>query len=269
MAFQTAVQNAASKTAHVYALQAVLGGTLAGAGIDAPSIEDVRGVYGRLMGDNAAVKVNFAAGSQGYQERFVTNVHYLMGFNIFFVTFSIVFTIGGILEDKKLKTWNRIRISPVPGASVLAGNFIPAFAVGAVQMCIVLVLGQVLFGMDFGDRLLPILLVFAAFVLTATCFGLLLSALFNTYEQLNAGTPVILVAMGMLGGCMWPLSIVGSDILLGVANAMPQKWALQAAESLAAGGSLKGAAGNILVLLGMAVVFFAISVALYNKKQKA
>lgn len=270
MAFTAVVQSAASRTAHVYALQRILGDTLAGAGIGAPSAQDVREGYESLTGDNAAVKVSFTMpGSGGVKERAATNVHYLMGFNVFFVTFSIVFSIGSILEDKKLRTWNRIRISPISGSSVLAGNFIPAFIVGALQMCVVLVLGQMMFGLDFGDRLPPILLVFGVFVLAATCFGLLLSTMFNTYEQLNAGTPVILVAMAMLGGCMWPLSIVGSDVLLGIANAMPQKWALEAVESLAVGGSLSAAVPNILVLLGMAAVFFAVSVVLYNKKQRA
>lgn len=269
LALQTAVQSAASEIAHVYVLQGILSDTLKGAGIAVPSLNDMRSGYDGRMGDNAAVQVDFVmSDGSGYKERFANSVHYLMGFNIFFVTFSIVFTIGSILEDKKLRTWDRIRISPVSGASVLAGNFIPAFIVGAVQMCVVLGLGQMIFGIDLGDRLPPVLLVFAVFALTATCFGLLLSALFNTYEQLNAGTPVILVATAMLGGCMWPLSIVGSGLLLGIANAMPQKWALEAVESLALGGGFSGAATNILVLLGMAVVFFAASVAIYNRKQR-
>lgn len=38
---------------------------------------------------------------------------------------NIVFTMGSILEDKKLRTWNRIRISPLSSRAVLAGNFIP------------------------------------------------------------------------------------------------------------------------------------------------
>ena len=45
--------------------------------------------------------------------------------------------------------------------------------------------------------------------------------------------------------------------------------ALEAAEDLAVfGGGLKSVSMNILVLLGMALVFFAVSVVLYNKKQR-
>ena len=271
MALENAIRSASVQTAHVYMLADSLYETLKDTGITVPPESDVAQAYLNRMGENAAVTVTVSvAGSGGYDEAFASNIHYLMGFNIFFVMFSIVFTIGSILEDKKLNTWNRIRISPLSSAAVMAGNFIPTFIVGIVQMAVVLFFGQMLFGINLGASLLPIFVVFVAFVLTSTCLGLLLSTVFNTYEQLNAGTPVILVATAMLGGCMWPLSIVGSDVLLGIANVMPQKWALEAAENLAVyGGGLKSASTSIIVLLGMAAVFFAVSILLYNKKQRA
>ncbi|MDD5017246.1 MAG: ABC transporter permease [Eubacteriales bacterium] len=271
MALKNEIVSAANSTAHVYSLYASLKETLAGTGADALSVDDVQQAYAGETGENAAVKVSLSVlGADAYDEQYQANIHYLMGFNIFFVLFSIVFTIGAILEDKKFGTWNRIRISPVSGTAVLAGNFLPAFLVGAAQMAIVLFAGQLLFGIDLGASAGPIYLVFVVFALTSTCFGLLISTLFSTYEQLNAGTPVIIVATSMLGGCMWPLSIVGSDVLLGIANAMPQKWALEAAESLAvSGGGIDTVSTHILILLGMALVFFGISVLLYNKKQRA
>ena len=268
MALKSALISAANNTAHVYALHESLQKTL---GDDTLSIDKVASAYAEETGENAAVTVSASVLGGGANDmQFESNIHYMMGFNIFFVLFSIVFTVGAILEDKKLGTWNRIRISPISGTAVLAGNFLPAFLVGAAQMAIVLFAGQLLFDIDLGASIGSIYLVFVVFALAATCFGLLISALFNTYEQMNAGTPVIIVATSMLGGCMWPLSIVGSDFLRGISNAMPQKWALEAAESLALkGGGLSSVSTNIFVLLGMSVVFFGISVLIYNKKQRA
>lgn len=270
-ALENAITSAAAQTARVYALQDALVETLADTDIPAPSLEEAEQAYAEHMGEDAAVQVSYSVvGADDYEETFAENVHYLMGFNIFFVMFSVVFTVGGILEDKKLRTWNRIRISPLPGVAVQAGNFIPAFVVGVLQMAVVLFLGQWLFGIDLGAGLLPIFVIFIAFVLATTCLGLLLSALFSTYEQLGAATPVILVATAMLGGCMWPLSIVDSPVLLAIANAMPQKWALEAAKSLAVkGGGLDSVLTDLLVLLGMALLFFALSVMLYRRKRKA
>ena len=268
-ALQSAVTSTLSAAAQRHALTKAVGDALTRAGLPALTDEQVAAAYAARMGENAAVRV-VAVASGNNETISWGNVHYLMGFNIFFVMFSIVFTIGGILEDRKLHTWDRIRISPVSGAEVLGGHFVPTFAVGVLQMLMVLGFGQMLFGIDLGASFWPIIVVFAAFVLAATCLGLLLSMLIRTYDQLGAVTPVVLVATSMLGGCMWPLSIVGSKVMLGIAQAMPQKWALEAAERLAIqGGSLGSVMGNIGVLVGMATVFFAASLLLYNKKQKA
>lgn len=270
MALENAISTAAGKTAHIYALHGALANTLANVDITAPSLDDVREQHIDRMGENAIVKVTMnVVGTDEYDDTFAGNVHFMMGFNIFFVLFSIVFTIGSILEDKKLNTWDRMKISPLSGTAILAGNFIPTFLVGVAQMGIVLFAAQFLFGVDFGASLAPIFLVFVVFALTSTCLGLLLSTLFNTYEQLNAATPVIIVSTSMLGGCMWPLNIVGSDFLVKLANVMPQKWALEATESLAVfGGGIGSVLTNIFVLLGMALVFFVVSVVLYNKKRR-
>jgi ABC-2 type transport system permease protein len=267
---ENAVRTAYQNAAHVYRLHDELDQALSGAGMEAPSLETVRDEFAERMEDKPMTVSYTVLDAEDFDEKFYENIHYLMGFNIFFVMFSIVFTMGSILEDKKLRTWNRIRISPLSSRAVLAGNFIPAYVVGLLQMAIVLFLGQMLFGIDLGDALLPIFTVFAAFVLAASCLGLLLATAFKGIEQMSAAVPVIIVGTSMLGGCMWPLSIVGSDVLLGIAKAIPQYWALEAAERLAVyhvgfGDVLL----NIGVLLGMALVLFVLSMLIYNKKQRA
>lgn len=270
LALENAVRSAYQNAAHVYRLHGELDQALSGAGVEAPSLETVQDEFADRMEDKPMTVSYTVLDAGDFDEKFYENIHYLMGFNIFFVMFSIVFTMGSILEDKKLRTWNRIRISPLSSRAVLAGNFIPAYVVGLLQMAIVLFLGQMFFGIDLGDALLPIFTVFAAFVLAASCLGLLLATAFKGIEQMSAAVPVIIVGTSMLGGCMWPLSIVGSDVLLGIAKGIPQYWALEAAERLAVyhvgfGDVLL----NIGVLLGMALVLFAVSMLIYNKKQRA
>jgi ABC-2 type transport system permease protein len=269
-ALQSAVTAAVNRAAHRYALSEAMNEARRRAGLGPLTDEEIVAAYDARMGGNAAVRVIMVSGDDGEKEVTWDNVHYLIGFNLFFVMFSIVFTIGAILEDKKLHTWDRTRIAPVSGAAVLGGHFIPAFAVGVIQMLIVFGLGQMMFGIELGAAFWPVIAVFAVFSLTATCLGLLMAMAIRTYEQLSAITPVVLVATSMLGGCMWPLSIVRSDIMRAIACITPQKWAVEAAESLSIqGGGLGSVAGSIGVLAGMAVLFFAVSLLLYHKKRKA
>ncbi len=267
---ENAVRTSYQNAAHVYRLHSMLGAALDAEGIDTPSLDMVQDEFTQRMEDKPITVSHSVLDADDFDENFYENIHYLMGFNIFFVMFSIIFTMGSILEDKKLRTWNRIRISPLSSRAVLAGNFIPAYVVGLLQMAIVLFLGQMLFGIDLGDAMLSVFVVFAAFVLAASCLGLLLAVAFKGIEQMSAAVPVIIVGTSMLGGCMWPLSIVGSDVLIGIAKGMPQYWALDAAEKLAAYHSgLGDVLMNIGVLLGMSLVLFAVSMLIYNKKQRA
>lgn len=268
MALENTLKAAAGKTAHVYALSDTLNETLGSLDITSPPTDRVQEMYDARMGSNAVAQVEKTVTGTNYDEKFAGNVHFLMGFNIFFVMFSIIFTIGTILEDKKTGTWNRTRITPLSGTAIFAGNMIPTFAVGVLQMAIVLFSGQFLFGIDLGNSIGAVFVVCIVFAATVTCLGLLLTMLFNTFEQLNAATPVILVATSMLGGCMWPLSIVPAP-LQAIAKVTPQYWALAAAEKLPViGGGLADAMTSIFVLLGMTVLFFGLSMLLYNKKKR-
>ncbi len=152
---------------------------------------------------------------------------------------------------------------------MLAGHLIPAYLIGLAQMAIVLFAEQALFGFGLGQALLPIFIVFAAFVLAVVCLGLLLATLLRTLEQMGAVTPVVIVATSILGGCMWPLSIVGPE-MRAAASALPQKWALEAAESIAVyGAGLSDVLLNIGMLVLMALVLFCTSMVFCNKKQRA
>ncbi len=270
MALENAVRSAYRAAVHEQRLYSAIQTAFAKAGIDAPSEESVRDAF-KTLDNKSAVTVNFSVAQQGqYNETFASNIHFLMGYNIFFVMFSIIFTMAALLEDKKLHTWERIRISPISSSAVLAGHLIPAYIVGIAQMGIVLSAGQALFGYNLGTQFLPIFAVFAVYVLCIVCLGLLLAVGLKTIDQMGAVTPVIVVASSMLGGCMWPLSIIGSDVMLAIADAMPQKWAIEAAENLAVHGAVFGdVLLNITILFGMAVVFFSASVLLYSKKQRA
>jgi ABC-2 type transport system permease protein len=191
--------------------------------------------------------------------------HTTIGFSIFFSMYAMVFGIGTILNDKHYKTWQRMLVSPVSGASILGGSMIVAYLEGAVQFGVLIIAGKYLFGIDWGSSTAGILTVAAAFVFAVTCLGLMLSGLVKSFSQLSAVTPVVLTSTAMLGGCMWPLDIVNSKVILFMANFTPQKWAMQGMERIASyGQGFEAAVLPTIVLIGMGVVFFAAGVKLVS-----
>ncbi len=189
--------------------------------------------------------------------------HSIIGFSLFFSMYTIVFAIGEILNDRKNNTWQRVLVSPISKISILGGHLVVTFLIGLVQVSVLFISGRYLFDINFGVNLGVILLILSAFVFTVTSLGLFLSGIVKTHSQLAAMTPIILTGTSMLGGCMWPLEIVNNKIVLALANITPQKWAIQAMESIAIHGKgLNEVVFPALVLTVMGLIFFGLGVKL-------
>jgi ABC-2 type transport system permease protein len=192
--------------------------------------------------------------------------HSMIGFTVFFSMYTMVFSIGTILSDKRYKTWDRMLISPVPMSSILGGTMVVSFLVGIIQMAVLVLGGKYLIGIDWGNSTAGIMLVVTVFVFAVTSLGLMLSGIVKTQAQLGAMAPVILTSTSMLGGCMWPLEIVNNKVLLFLAELTPQKWAIQGMEEIAAKGmGFEAAIIPSIVLLAMGIIFFGIGVKLVKE----
>lgn len=185
----------------------------------------------------------------------------MIGFSVFFSMYTMVFSIGTILSDKRYKTWDRMMISPVSMTSILGGTMVVSFLVGIMQMSVLILGGKYLFGIDWGSSIAGILTVTTVFVFTITSLGLMLSGIVKTEAQLGAIAPVVLTSTSMLGGTMWPLEIVNNKILLFLAELTPQKWVMQGMLNIASKGmGFESIIMPSIVLLAMGIIFFTIGV---------
>ena len=190
-------------------------------------------------------------------------IHSIIGFSLFFSMYTIVFAIGEILNDRKYRTWHRILVSPISKISMLGGNLVVSFLIGAVQIITMFAASQFLFGVDYGSNFAALVTILIVFIFTVTSLGLFLSGIVKNHAQLSALTPIVLTSTAMLGGVMWPLEIVNSDIMLGLANITPQKWAIEGVKALAVyNKGFEGIVTPAIVLLGMGLVFFGLGVKL-------
>ncbi len=209
------------------------------------------------------VKVYSSILNSTSQTKYDNLKHMAIGFSLFFSMYTIVFSIGTILNDRKYNTWNRMLMSPLSKTSILGGSFISAYIIGVFQLGILILGSKYLFGIDWGQSIGGILTIAAAFVFAVTSLGLMLSGVVKTHAQLGAVTPIVLTSTAMLGGCMWPLEIINSRILLFLANLTPQKWAIQGMEKIAMYGmGYDVAIMPSLILFGMGIIFFTVGVRL-------
>ena len=182
------------------------------------------------------------------------NVHYIVGMTLFFVTYSLMFTVGDILEDKRLHTMDRILVSPTTRRDLLTANLIGTMIIGVIQIIVMILAGQFVFGIEWGNNLPLVIGIGSLYIFTMTTLSLFVVSLVKTTAQLGSIAPIVLTGMGMLGGCMWPLEIITSKPLLMLANITPHKWAFGAIKGAIVYGRVDGTtltAVLVLALMGL------------------
>ncbi len=185
-------------------------------------------------------------------------IHYTVGMTLFFVTYSLLFTVGDYLEDRRLHTLDRMRVSPVSRFQILLSNIIPAFLIGSLQVAIMILTGKFLFGISWGQEVGMVILVAIVYIFTMTALSFFIVSLVKNMSQLGAISPVILTGMGMLGGCMWPLEIIQSKFLLFLSVLTPHSWAINGIESLLITGQMSRTTSNSILVLFLMGAFYMI-----------
>jgi ABC-2 type transport system permease protein len=175
---------------------------------------------------------------------------------VFINTFAVSTTLA---NDRKNGILQRILSTPHRSGTVLLGIGAARAAFALAQSLLILVIGSLVFGVSWGDPLAVAALV-VTWAILSTSVGVLLGSIVGSAEQAQAvGIPVA-VAMGMLGGCMWPLGIV-PDALRVVGHLTPHAWAMDAwAEQVfSSDPSFTDAGRSLLVLAGFIVVIGALA----------
>ncbi|HNL51706.1 MAG TPA: ABC transporter permease, partial [Actinomycetota bacterium] len=124
---------------------------------------------------------------------------------------------------------------------------------------ILLGLGVLWFGINLGDPIAVISLVLIYSVI-ASAAGMLLGGVARTPGQAVAVAVPAGIVMGMLGGCMWPLSVVGTTMQR-IGHLTPQAWAMDSWNAIINDGAgVPGIAKYLAVLVGFAVLLSALAV---------
>jgi ABC-2 type transport system permease protein len=145
--------------------------------------------------------------------------------NLVLFTFINTLAVGSVLvESRRLGVTRRMLAGPSSPGQVVAGFGLSRFLLAVGQGALVVVLGALVFGVDWGDPLAGAALV-GLFALVATGVGVLVGALAPRPEVAESvGIPVA-IGMGMLGGAMWPLQFV-PDWLRQLGHVTPHAWAM-------------------------------------------
>jgi ABC-type multidrug transport system permease subunit len=171
----------------------------------------------------------------------------------FFLSMTVAMTFA---SERRTGTWRRLLAAPVPRWKALVGTLVPYIVVGCVQMLFLFGLAVVAFGMAIAGSVAGLAVLALSVVLCAVSLGLLFASVGGTEKQIGSTAPVILLVMGLLGGCMFP-RLAMPDVMKSLGHVVPHSWALDGFYDVLVrqGTSIADLAPSIGAVLGFAALF--------------
>jgi ABC-2 type transport system permease protein len=170
---------------------------------------------------------------------------------VLFVFINALSAASAMISTRDQGLFSRILAAPVRPRAIVAAETLSYLTLAVGQSALIVLLGAVAFGVHWGDPLAVTLLV-VTWSLVGTGAGVLAGTVFRTPEQATSIGPPLGIMFGMLGGCMWPLEIVGSAMRT-LGHLTPHAWAVDAWTAVVAKGATVGdIASDLGVLLAFA-----------------
>jgi ABC-2 type transport system permease protein len=176
---------------------------------------------------------------------------------VLFIVITSLTSSAALIDSRTRGITARMLAMPVRGTAVVLGELLGRFVVALAQAAAILFLCAIAFGVSWGDppAVAAVTLALCAF---GAALGMLVGFTARTMSQAVAFGPPLGVALGMLGGCMWPLSIVG-DTVRSVGHITPHAWAMDAYLKLI---NDRAGLGAVLSQIAVVVAFAACTLAL-------
>jgi ABC-2 type transport system permease protein len=183
---------------------------------------------------------------------------------VLFLGITLLVLSSALVEARRLGILRRLAAAPVRQSALVTAQIASRLLVAAGQSVGLLLVGVVLFRVHWGNPL-AVGLVIALLSLSYSAASVLIGTWSRTEEQAVALAVVIGIASGMLGGCLYPLDVVGSAVRA-VGHVVPQAWAMDAFIKLIYhGAGFLAVLPEIGALAAFAVVLTTLAVWRYDR----
>jgi ABC-2 type transport system permease protein len=171
---------------------------------------------------------------------------------VLFVLITSLTSSAALIDTRLRGITTRMLALPVGRPSVLLGELLGRLLVALAQAAVILFFSALAFGVAWGDPV-GVAAITVALCVFGAALGMVIGFTARTTSQAVAFGPPLGVVLGMLGGCMWPLSIV-PDVVRQVGHAVPTAWAMDAYVKLIEDGA---PVTQVLQQLGVLTAFAA------------
>ncbi|MEM6469863.1 MAG: ABC transporter permease [Planctomycetota bacterium] len=129
---------------------------------------------------------------------------YAAGIAVMFLLFGATGGGGVLLEERENTTLDRLLSTQLTMDQLLLGKWFYLSGLGFVQVCVMFLWGQFVFGVDLLGHVDGFIMMTIVTSGAAAAFGLFLATLCKTRGQLNGLSVILILTMSALGGSMVP-----------------------------------------------------------------
>jgi len=148
-------------------------------------------------------------------------------------TMVILLTSGAIMlvVEREQGLLRRLASAPISRASLVLGKWMARLALALVQIAFAMVIGSMLFRVDWGQSVPMVFAVLVAWAAFNASLALLLGSAARTTAQATGIGVLSSLALAALGGCWWPIEITPAW-MQSLALALPTGWTMDALHRL-------------------------------------
>ena len=170
-------------------------------------------------------------------------------------TMVILLTSGAVMlvVEREHGLLRRLASAPISRASLVLGKWLARVALALVQLAFAMVLGSLLFRVDWGQSMPMVFAVLVAWAAFSASLALLLGSAARTTAQATGIGVLASLALAALGGCWWPIEIT-PKWMQSLALALPTGWTMDALHQLVSFGYSPGTAVPHVLALATAAL---------------
>lgn len=148
-------------------------------------------------------------------------------------TMIVLLTASGValVGDRRRGLLRRLASTPLSRAQIAASKWLAIFALGLVQLSYAVVVGALVFGVDWGPDRAMVALVLALWAAFNASLALALASLVATEAQVVGASVLGANVLAALGGCWWPIE-VAPRWMQELASWLPTGWVMNALHRL-------------------------------------
>ncbi|WP_195570795.1 ABC transporter permease [Paenibacillus sp. 1001270B_150601_E10] len=185
------------------------------------------------------------------------NLRIAMGMFMIFILYNALNAVVVMKEDKQKTLMSRIYAAPVRSWEISAGYFIGIVLYGTVQLVIVLFITRVVMGIEMGIGAVEQFVLLELFLCAGISIGCMLGACFSSTSHFSNMGFAFVFPTSMIGGCFWPVTMM-KPYMQKLSYIVPQRWALDGLELVAAGNSLSSIWLHLVVLCLFTILFLCL-----------